>query len=322
MKSPVIKREIESEYFGDDFEDEPVQPIARRIQQRREESIAAQSSPVYPNLSQLPSNAPSASPGIVQASYQQSVPPYSPSVAGYGAGDWQTPLRQASEQLRYAIDQTPNGKTLSNEMRLRMLEMLLGNKAESAKPMQSADKTVNEFMGNQVLGFAALLDDSMQDNRGRYISAAYRFNEGLLQLQNLCPMKLKSVQFVNNYYGYAQYDPRPNEYRPGERFIVYMELENPTVRKIPDGFDVGVRIDYEVRDVNAKIVDRQHAGDTGEGFFTPKRDFFMGFSGELPKNLTPGQYQLRISVTDLNGNSMHYAEEQVPFRVVPALAGE
>jgi len=328
-KGPLTRRDIELTYCEDDFDDEPLRPVLKRTPPSKEEPIIAQSAmsipaPVYPHLTQLPrTQLPSATPGVVQASYQQSSPPYAHNVsAGHGAGDWQTPARQTIEQLRYAIEQTPNGRTPSNEMRLRMFEMLLDNKAEAAKPMQSADKTVNQFLRHQVLGLATLLDDSIQDNRGRYTSAAYRLNEGLLELQNLCPMKLKTVMFVKDWFGYGQYVTHSGEYRPGENMIVYLELENPTVKKIPDGFEVNAKIDYEIRDVHAKVVFKQSLDAGVDRSFAPKRDFCLGFPGVLPESLTPGQYQLRVSVTDLNDTSMHYAEEQIPLRIVPALAGE
>ena len=325
VKIPVKKRGIEPEDDEDDFdfdEEPPVRQVARKSLTRLDDSVVAKTTapaaaPVYPTLPQLSGVAPV----IQQASYQQSLPPYSQQVSGYGAGDWQTPMRTTIEQLRYAIEQTPNGKSLSNEMRLRMLEMLLGNKAEAAKPMLSADKTVNAFMGNQILGFAALLDDSMSDNRGKYISAAYRFNEGLSELQRLCPIKLNNVTFVREWFGYGQFVAHPGEFHPGDEFQVYIEIENPVVRPA-DGFEVSVAISYEIRDIHANIVVKQDAGRPAERTLSRKRDYCLAIPGVLPTSLAPGQYQLRLNVTDLNDDLMQYAEEQIPLKVVPSLAGE
>ena len=319
----VSSKSRESEWDDDDFAYE--EPIARPVSQRKprsEEPIVAQSSmpmpePVYPYLPQLPT----ATPAVVQASYQsQCVPSPTPNIAGHGAGDWQTPTRAAIEQLRYAIEQTPNGRTISNEMRLRWLEMLLGNKTEAARPMRSADKAVNDFMGHQVLGLAELLDESMQDSRSRYVSAAYRFNEGLSELQNLCPVKLKNATFATDWFGYGQFIPHTTqEFYPGEKFYVYMEIENPSARPTTDGFEVSYAISYEIRDAHAKVVFRQEANEQGERSLSRKRDYWIPIHGTIPASLAPGQYQLRINLTDLNDNSRQYAEEQIPFRVAPSL---
>ena len=343
-RQPIEPEPDEDEDYDFDFDEEPLlRQVANRTATRNEEPASRQESasppaPVYPHLTQLPgATVPSDPPTMVQASYQQSMPPYAHSVSvggvsgnrvsgygapGYGAGDWQTPARQTIEQLRYAIEQTPSGRTLSNEMRLRVLEMLLGNKTEAAKPMQSADKTVNAFMGNQVLGFAALLDDSMPDNRGRYVSAAFRFSEGLLELQNLCPFKLKNVMFVDDWVNYGQFIPRTRDFHPGESFSVYLELDNPTVRRTVDGFEVAVSISYEIRDSRANVVAKMNIGPAVDRTLSRKRDYGLGFPGSLPTSLAPGQYQLRVSVTDMNDDSMQYAEEQIPLKIVPLLAGE
>ena len=333
-KRPANKREFEiafEEASEDNFDDEPlIPPTPRKRLPNRDESIVAQSTtpmpaPVYPSLTQFSSAAPEA----VQVNYQV---PYAQNAAttGYGAGDWQTPTRSAIEQLRYAIEQTPNGRTVSNEMRLRMLEMLLGNKSEAARPMQSADETVNRFMGNQVLGFAALLDDTASENRSKYNNAAFRFNEGLAELQNLCAIKLKNVMFVKDWLEYGKYYPHPTqEFSPGEAFIVYMEIENPVVRRdaVSNGFEVCVAISYEIRDSNAKVVAKQDVGKPAEMTLSRKRDYALAIgSGPipalLPASLAPGQYHLRISMTDMNDKSMQYAEEQIPFRVVPSSEAE
>ena len=315
----------------DDFYyDEPiVRQVASRTPPIIEEPIVAKNTmpmagPVYPSLVQLPGNFTA----TVQASYQsQSVAPPTPNITGnitgHGAGDWQAPTRVAIEQLRYAIEQTPHGRTVSNEMRLRMLEMLLGNRSEAARPMQSADRAINDFMGHQVLGFSALFDDSVRDNRSRYVNAAYRFTEGLQELQNLTPIRLKNVMFVDDWIAYGQFFPRRSqEFYPGDEFLVYLEIDNPSVRRIPDGFEVSVSISYEIRDAHGSIVVREDMGSPSERSLSRKRDYALAFPATLPVSLAPGQYHLRISVTDLNDDSMQFAvaEEQIPLRVAPSLA--
>jgi hypothetical protein len=320
------KQAIEPEY-EDEFDDEPIiaQTVIKRksinpLRQELVQTAAQPPAPAYPSLTQLPN-----APPIMQASYQQPIANNTAAqtpIQSYGAGDWQSHVRAGIDQLRYAIEQTPNGKTPSNEMRLRVLEMLLGNKAEAVKPMPSADKAVNEFMGQQVLGFAALLDDSAPDNRNRYIGAAYRFREGLMQLQNLCPIKIKKVILVKDWLEYGVYIPRIEEYHPGEDFLVYMEVENLTVRNTSEGFNISLSMSYEIRDASANIVVKQEAGKPALSTQSRKQDYCLNLKGAIPQTLSPGQYQLRISMTDLNDDTMQYAEEQIPFKVAPSMTKE
>ena len=321
--NPGKTREFPLVYDDDSDDDLIPLSVPKRTTQNRDEPAVAQHAvsmpaPNYPTLPQLPDTTPQAAPGVVQTGYQA---PYVPPTAmtGYGAGDWQTPTRLAIEQIRYAIEHTPNGRTPSLEMRLRMLEMLLGNKAEAVKPMQSANKTINNFMGNQILGFADLLDDTTSDGQGKYVSAAFRFNDGLMELQNLCPVRLKNVVFVRDWFGYGKFLPHPTkEFYPGEEFCVYVEMENLTVNKTTDGFEVGAAISYEILDEDAKVVLKKDAGRPAERTLSRTRDHCLSIPGTIPTALAPGQYQLRISLTDLNDDSMQFAQEQIPFRVVPS----
>ena len=334
-RSGTRSRDWEDEYGDDYFDFDYEEPMPRRAPQQREQHLAHNSGPVYPNLPQLPgaANHNVAHGGVVQTSHQMPhmLNPAMPHQAmmSYGAGDWQAPMRQAIEQLRYAIEHTPHGRTIENEMRLRTSEAMLGNKAEAARPMQSADRTINNFMAHQVLGLAELLDDTTQNTRAKYTSAAYRFNEGLRALQDLCPIKLKNVtfvtagfrpdgQFVPNVFGYGQFIPHPTqEFHPGEQFWVYMEFEHVTGRPVSDGFEYSLALNYEIRDVHGAVVER--GGETTEmRSLTPRRDQNVSIPGAIPVSLAPGQYYLRISVTDLNDDSMQHAEEQIPFRIAPA----
>ena len=127
------------------------------------------------------------------------------------------------------------------------------------------------------------------------------------------------MKFVQDWFGFSQFIPHPtNEFHPGNRFRVYVEIENPTIRQIPDGFNVAVAISYEIRNEHASIVAREDVGKPEKQTFSRLRDFCLEVPGTIPASLAPGQYFLRVSITDLNDPSMRFAEEQIPFRVVPA----
>jgi hypothetical protein len=201
--------------------------------------------------------------------------------------------------------------------------MLVGNKAEAVKPIQSANKTVNDFMVHQVLGFSELLDDSMPNSRSRYVSAAYRLSEGLQELQNFCPVKLKKVMFIDDWAAYGQFLPRKSqEFYPGDEFLLYLEIDNPSVRPITDGYEMGVSISYEVRDARAALVYKQDLGPQDQRMISRKHDYALALPLVFPTSLAPGQYQLRINVTDINDDSMQYAEDHIPFRIIPSANAE
>jgi len=310
LNSPGRQRQFDRQNEWGTHDDDLYEPVIAR-------NTMAMARPVYPDLVQIPP----ALHGVAQMSYQTQVL-HTPPLSGFGAGDWQTPVRAAVEQLRYAIEQTPNGRSVSNEMRLRLLETILGNKTEASRPMPSADEIMNSFMGNQVLGLAALLDDTTQESRSKHIAAAFRFNEGLMDLQSLCPIRLKNVTFVKECYGYGQFVPHPNEFHPGDKFHVYMDIENPTVHR-SDMYETCWAYSYEIRDERAnRIVKHEGGQPAGENSLNRKRDYFFVLPGVIPASTPPGHYQLLINITDLNDKSRQFAVERLDFRVVPAMGRE
>lgn len=285
------------------------------------ETVHAAEALNYPKITQLTETPivpasyrhPSDAPGAVSAIPQPGLS------GGEASGDWRNQARLAADLLRGTLETAPEARTVSNEGRLRLLELVLGNRSEAVRPFTSAEKSVNGFWGNQMLGFSALLDDVGQpDRQGRYVNAALHFDEGLMELRRLCPMKLKNVQIIKDWAGFGVFLPRTEDCRAGEEIALYMELENPTIRRLTQGYNVKTTISYEIRDTASNVVLKKDCKNPVEET-TPsrKRDYCIRLFVELPKALPHGQYQLRVSVTDMNSESLHYAEEQIPFKVVP-----
>ena len=141
-----------------------------------------------------------------------------------------------------------------------------------------------------------------------------------MNLQNLCTIGLKNMMFVRDWIGYGQFMPRTtDEFHPGEKFSVYVEIENPTVKRTQDMYEVVAAISYKIIDEDTRVIERIDLGQSREGSISRKRDYCFGFDGTIPANLSPGQYFLRVSITDLHDPAKRFADEQIPFRVVPAM---
>ncbi|MDR2438546.1 MAG: hypothetical protein LBE12_04110 [Planctomycetaceae bacterium] len=304
------------------------------------------SQPLYPKITQLDSSQP-----IVPAGYQAGQhPPYgnqynipaeqptgnivhaytnsvNNSIAAplnqFSNKDWEFLVRMGADQLRNKIEQTPHGRTFANESRLRLLEMLLGNRNEAVKPISGVDKPINEFMANQMLGFTAFLDEfGIPEQRIRNTNALFRFDESLMELRKVCPIKLKKVQFVKEWDTFGSFIPRNEDCYAGEKLELYMELENPTVRHIQHGYNVSATVSYEIRDRAAAVLQKVDHVAVQETTPSQKRDYCIGLRVLLPEKIPPGQYQLRVNVTDMNDEARSYTEEQVPFKVIPVVNPE
>ncbi|MCL2742566.1 MAG: hypothetical protein FWE67_01800 [Planctomycetaceae bacterium] len=280
--------------------------------------------PKYGQLAQINDTAkpPADERNIVPVSYRttdsstnapQPLPSYS---SEYSTNRWEQQVRIGTDMLRREIEQTPSGRTFENEIKLRLLEQVLGNRNEAVSPFTTEDRRFSDAWNNMMLGIAALSDSAaIPDRKNRIMSAAFRFEECSTAMNQFCPIRLRNYQLVKSWLGFGAFEPKEDVCVSGEEVGVYLELENPVIKRSAKGYNVSVAITYEIRDMTANIIERSdkiHAEDTAPSL---RRDHCIHFKVFLPKTLPQGQYQLRVNVTDMNSDSMQYAEEQIPLRV-------
>lgn len=240
-----------------------------------------------------------------------------------GNGSWSPQARMAADMLRREIEQSPTGRTFENEIRLRLLELALGNRSEAVRPFTTEDKPFCEAWSNLMLGVSTLYDDGLiPERKQRIASAAYRFDEASLGMNKFCPLGLRNVQFVKDWQAFGIFLAKEEDCRPGERVGIYMELDNPTIRTSAHGFNVSTSVSYEIIDKTASVVEKSGKIPIEETTPSQKRDYCVYLDFDLPESLARGEYQLRIRVTDMNSDKLQYAEEQIPLRITSVVKQE
>ena len=312
-RKPPVRRMPKEEPDEDlDEDDAPLPaPLPPAQKPKKETSVAASPpQPAYSPVTQL-EPAPPAAPqsDIVLASYTAESP----------NGDWRKQTRLAADQLRTKIESSPNNRSFADEASLRLLELILGNRQEAVRPFPLIDKPINDFWSNQILGFSTLLDETgIPDQKSRLATASFRFDEGADELRRLCPMKLKNIQFVKDWVAFGVFMPRKEDCQAGETIGLYLELDNPTVKRSAIGYNVRASIHYEIRDSASRLVSKSKDIPVEETTPSQKRDYCIHVNVPIPKGLAHGQYLLRVSVTDMNSDNLQYAEEQLSFRILPS----
>ena len=303
-RAPPVQYATDDE---DDDEDDDFVPAPMPPPKKPKKETSASPYPSITQLEQTPPVAPKND--IVQVAYTTESPD----------GDWQAQARIAADMLRAKIANTPNGRSFANEANLRLLELALGNRQEAVRPFTQVEKPINDFWSSQMLGFSTLLDEAaIPDKKNRLATAWFRFDEGATELRRLCPMKLKNVQLVKDWVAFGVFLPRKEDCQAGETIGLYLELDNPTVKRSAMGYTVRPTIHYEIRDSASKLVSRSEDIPLEETTPSQKRDYCIHLKVLLPKGLPHGQYLLRVSVTDTNSDSLQHAEEQLSLRVLPS----
>jgi len=311
-KPPIDVAESKPDDEEENEDDVPA-PLPPPVKKPKKEAVSTAATPppsAFPLLTQLESETQTKPKGdIVQVAYTTEV----------SDGDWKTQARIAADLLRAKIANAPDGRSFINEANLRLLELVLGNRQEAVRPFPVVEKPINDFWSNQILGFSTLLDETaIPDKKNRLATASFRFDEAANELRRLCPMKLKNVQFVKDWVTFGVFLPRKEDCLAGETVGLYLELDNPTVRRSTMGYSVRPTIHYEIRDSTSKLVFKSDDIPLEETTPSSKRDYCIHLNVRLPKSLAHGQYLLRINVTDMNSDNLQYAEEQLFFRILPS----
>ncbi|MDR1923776.1 MAG: hypothetical protein LBQ66_05325 [Planctomycetaceae bacterium] len=264
---------------------------------------------------------------VINANYMKPNTPenYQPNQYDYvdrgNEGNWEQQVRYAMSILQREMERMPQLRTFANEMRFRLLALSIGNRGESMKPFSIEDKAVSEFWSHEVLGLTALMEEAViPDRRTRYDAALMRFDSGVMALKQICPLRLKNVQLVqNDVLTFGNFQTRNDECKAGEEVIVYLELENPTIRSSSQGYVVRASVVCDILDASSNIVQKDVVnGKVQDISFGQKRDHFIKMVVALKKNFPVGHYNLRIRVTDQNyHDDQKFAEEQIPIRILP-----
>ena len=233
---------------------------------------------------------------------------------GLADGSPNTHLQAAAEVLRQQIasNRQPNYR---EEAQLRLIEGMLGNRREAARPVTSLDEAERRFWSNEVLAIATFLEEGDADPRERVIATARHAEEGLRELQVRCPLKLRNMQFVNTYEGFGRIEPSVAVFAPGEAVTIYFELENVTVEETRLGYRMHSISAYEIRDEDGMVVQKEDGIDTEDLCKSRRRDHCIAIKFSLPGKVPSGKYYLHIETSDQNHPSRQSAEDRIPFRI-------
>ncbi len=222
-------------------------------------------------------------------------------------GDWQSHLDEAVERLESEVDGSPQSdRELAQQARLRMLYLLKGRRDEALRPIPSLAPAVQQFWSEQIYGLATLLDPELISESGRrHAEARQHLDTAVAKLGESCPLVVRNLAFVTEIQSYGSYKPFDRyEFAPGQRVLLYAEVENFKSIETAKGFHTATRSSYQIFDAGGKRVAEHEFSLCEEYCRRPRRDFFIVHDLHLPKRIYPGKHVLQLTVADLNSEKI------------------
>ena len=202
------------------------------------------------------------------------------------------------------------------QMRLRMLYLLAGRQSDAMLPIAGAAPEQQDYWAKQLFALASFLDNQRQpDGKQRASASLMHLDQARAKLAELATLQLRNLAFVDSVDGYGIYHRREtSEFRPGDQVTLYAEVENFRSESTKEGYRTALSTSYEVVDASGQRVDGRQFPDVEDVCQNQRRDFHMQYGVALPTRIYPGEYQLRLTITDQLSHKIGQAS--VPFEIV------
>ena len=237
---------------------------------------------------------------------------------------WNETARRALNMLsmQVAASESLNDKErLQDEINLRLMNLTLGNQHDAINPIEGLPTELQEFWRNTLLGLSTMLDDvSNPDAASRFDMTQQYLQTANLYLQNLCPVQIRNQCFINQCDGFGVYEKASNDFRRGEPIFIYAEIDNLTCRESDEGFHIQVNSSYEIVDVFGNKVANGEFSQTGKSTQSRIRDVFLLWRVDLPENIMPGKFFIRLYVVDTNHPNPQFDQESLELNVLSPLS--
>ena len=236
---------------------------------------------------------------------------------------WDETVRRALNLLdmRVAASESLDDKEqLQDEINLRLLNLTLGNQDDAIRPIDGLPTELQEFWRNTLFGLSTMLDEeSNPDASSRFDAAQQSLQTANLFLQNLCPVRIRNQCFINQCDGFGVYEKASQEFRRGEPIFIYAEIENLTCRESDEDYHIQVNSSYEIVDVFGNKVANGEFSQTGKSTQSRIRDVFLLWRVDLPENIMPGKYFIRLYVIDTNHPNYLFDQASLELSVLSPL---
>ena len=206
-------------------------------------------------------------------------------------------------------------------------KQILENKPEQAsKTLKDGTVPNPELVEFLLLAAGVILKHDVLDSK-EASQALDLVGKAQEKLRKQATLNLENLHFCKDIHGFGSFDPLTSNHGfqqgkgnlPGEKIMVYVEVENVHCSKDNEVFESMLSSNLEIHDSNGKIInmafppriDRSRA---------QRSDYHLTFQFRVPPKLQPGLYTLWVSVeeTAISGNLPRSCKKSIDFKVISA----
>lgn len=238
---------------------------------------------------------------------------------------WQDELRKLislmeAEAARPPSDDSPAEKQayIQRQVYLRMLYLMDAEPEKAQLPISDVQPVDQEFWTSMFWGMSNYFDVEHTGDPGtRAAHTIAQLNSASRQLQSVADLELRNVCFSPQIDGWGLYERFDrDEFEPGQEVLLYGEIRNFSTEATATGFyRTAISSTIEIVRANEEdsVLERNDLGQTEDLCRGQRTDFYNSYRIMIPHHLSPGSYQLRLTVEDKLSN--RFATQTIGFIV-------
>ena len=229
---------------------------------------------------------------------------------------------QEAEESEGSGDTLPDDARRRMEIQLRLLHLLANEPEQALRVIPDLPAEQQEFWVQLLWTVANELNPPPGSDEGdRLRKTLKQLREAERHLQQATPLTISKAWFCYRIDSFGSYERFTQDvFRPGQPVLVYAELENfESELTAGNSYRTRLRTTLEIFPVDeagnvspsALPVDRKELAATEDLCRSVRRDYFHSYRLDIPSQLPPGRYVLRLTMLD--ELSRKSATTEMPF---------
>lgn len=223
-----------------------------------------------------------------------------------GPAPWRQPLEAAIASLNSSTTTPGSNDAVRREVYLRMLLLAAGRRDDALRPIEGISPDEQQYWTDQLYTLATYLDaERLPDAATRAAEARRHLARAVDHLGKASLLVVKNLAFcteVNSFGMYKRFEQY--QFKPGQRLLLYAELENFHSEPTQQGFHTALRSSYQIFDSRGQRVTGEDLALTEEYCQNARRDYFIRYFLSVPTRIYDGRYTLQLTIEDTLGRKI------------------
>lgn len=207
---------------------------------------------------------------------------------------------------------------IRDHVHLRLMYLISGQRQLAIETIPGLEPNEQAFWRNTLWSLAHYFDTTKYSDRSQRASLVVNYMRSAIdRLSDIADLEIPMLVFCTKITNFGVYDAvKKPVFRAGERALIYAEIENfsSKLNRTDGRYLTLLKSTISIyKEKGGKATEDIEFKATKDLCLRRRRDYFHSYVIDLPRKLAPGEYQLKLMVTDMVGEKI--AVETMKFTI-------